>query len=248
MPFHVAAGLSLLSIVCTVVLLPNQAPVARPSGADIGPGGERLALTDWATYAQYFERPVLAGLLLQFLLFGFAFTTFTSGFALFAERTFRWREQPFTPREIGYLFAYAGFLGIILQGGLIGRLVKRFGEPTLVTAGFVSMGAGFILLGITDEVPTLIVVATLVAFGHGVLRPTLTSLISQSADPSEQGDRVGARTVADVDVAGARAAARRLADRHGPSLELGLRRRGRVGVGLAREGLGLVARDGVAVG
>jgi MFS family permease len=190
-PFHVAAGLSLLSIFCTMGLLPNQPPVARPAGADSGPGGERLALTDWGTYAQYFERPILAGLLLQFLLFGFAFTTFTSGFALFSERTFHWHGHPFTPREIGYFFAYAGFLGIILQGGLIGRLVKRFGEPVLVSAGFVSMCGGFVLLGLTDQVPLLIVVATLVAFGQGVLRPTLTSLLSQSADPSEQGIVLG---------------------------------------------------------
>lgn len=190
-PFHVAAGMSLLSIVCTVTLLPNQAPAARAAGADGGPGGERLALTDWGTYAQYFERPILAGLLLQFLLFGFAFTTFTSGFALFAERTFRWHDQPFTPREIGYLFAYAGFLGIVLQGGLIGRLVKKFGEPVLVRAGFVSMATGFVLLGLTDEVSMLVVVATLVAFGQGVLRPTLTSLLSQSANPTEQGVVLG---------------------------------------------------------
>src|SRR5690606_38273725 len=146
---------------------------------------------DWGVYAQYFERPVLAGLLLQFLLFGIAFTTFTSGFALFAERTFRWNDQPFTPREIGYLFAYAGFLGILLQGGLIGRLVKRFGEPALVGAGFLSMAAGFLLLGLIDDIGSLIVVATLVAFGQGVLRPTLTSLLSQNAGRSEQGVVLG---------------------------------------------------------
>ena len=49
------------------------------------------------------------------------------------------RRQPFGPREIGYLFAYSGFLGIMLQGGLIGRLVKRFGEPALVMTGFVAL-------------------------------------------------------------------------------------------------------------
>ena len=91
---------------------------------------------------------MLAGLLTQMFLFGFSFTTFTSGFALFAERTFRWNDHPFTPREIGYLFAYAGFLGIILQGGLIGRLVKRFGEPTLVAAGFGAMSLAYLLLGL----------------------------------------------------------------------------------------------------
>jgi MFS family permease len=53
------------------------------------------------------------------------------------------------------------------------------------------MGAGYVLLGLTDRVALLVLVATLVAFGHGVLRPTLTSLLSQSANPSEQGIVLG---------------------------------------------------------
>jgi MFS family permease len=192
-PMYAAAGLSLVSIICTTALLPNQQPSARPvrPDGDAGPGGQRLALVEWGAYAQYFNRPVLAGLLAQMFLFGFAFTTFTSGFALFAERTFHWNGHPFTPREIGYLFAYAGFLGIILQGGLIGRLVKRFGEPTLVAAGFAAMGLAYLILGMVDDVGPLIAVATLAAFGQGVLRPTLTSLITQNAGRDEQGIVLG---------------------------------------------------------
>jgi DHA1 family tetracycline resistance protein-like MFS transporter len=193
-PIYAAAGLSLTSILCTVMLLPAQRGTGdrrRPASAATGPGGQRLGILEWGAYAQFFERPVLAGLLLQMLLFGFAFTTFTSGFALFAERTFTWNEHPFTPREIGYLFAYAGFLGIILQGGLIGRLVKRFGEPALVGAGFLAMGLGYGLLGMIHELAPLIVVATLASFGQGVLRPTLTSLITQNAAADEQGVVLG---------------------------------------------------------
>ncbi len=190
-PFHAAAGLSLTSIVVTALLLPNQPPVRSAAADDAGPGGMRLSLTEWGAYAPYFRRPVLAVLLAQFFFFGCAFTTFTSGFALFAERTFRWGDHPFTPREIGYLFAYAGLFGIVLQGGLIGRLVTRFGEPRLVTAGFISMALGFAALGTIEEVAPLVGVATLVAFGQGVLRPTLTSLISQNADASEQGVVLG---------------------------------------------------------
>jgi MFS family permease len=192
-PFHAAAGLSLISIICTALLLPHEPrePVRATSAADPGPGGARLALFEWGAYARYFERPVLAMLLGQFFLFGISFTTFTSGFALFAERVLRWNDQPFTPREIGYTFAYAGFLGIILQGGLIGRLVKRFGEPNLVAAGFLSMGLAFLLLGLIQDVPALIAVTTLAAFGHGVLRPTLTSLVTQNAARDEQGVVLG---------------------------------------------------------
>lgn len=194
-PIYAAAALSLTSIVCTALLLPNQKIAAPEAAADPAApppaAGQRLLLLDWGAYAPYFSRPVLAGLLAQMFLFGFAFTTFTSGFALFAERTFRWNDHPFTPREIGFLFAYAGFLGIILQGGLIGRLVKRFGEPTLVAAGFTAMSAAYLLLGLIHDVGPLIVVATLASFGQGVLRPTLTSLITQNADRSEQGVVLG---------------------------------------------------------
>ena len=189
-PIYAAAGLSLVSFVCTAGLLRNQ---ERPGGgaADVGPGGKRLGIVEWGAYRKYFAHPVLAALLIQFLLFAFAFATFTSGFALFAERTFQWQGHAFTPREVGYLFAYAGFLGIILQGGMIGRLVKQFGEPVLVVAGFVSMTASYLLLGLIHDVGPLIVVATLTAFGQGVLRPVLTSLISQKAGRHEQGMVLG---------------------------------------------------------
>jgi len=189
-PIYAAAGLSLTSFFCTAALLRNQ---THPGGtaADDGPGGRRLGIVEWGAYRRYFARPVLAALLIQFLLFAFAFSTFTSGFALFAERTFQWQGRQFTPREVGYLFAYAGFLGIILQGGLIGRLVTRFGEPALVGAGFVSMTASYLLLGVIHDVGPLLVVATLTAFGQGVLRPVLTSLITQKAERHEQGVILG---------------------------------------------------------
>ena len=189
-PIYAAAALSLTSFFCTAALLRNQ-PSPGGAAADVGPGGQRLGIVEWGAYRKYFARPVLAALLIQFLLFAFAFSTFTSGFALFAERTFQWQGHPFTPREVGYLFAYAGFLGIILQGGLIGRLVQRVGEPALVVGGFVSMAASYLLLGVIGDVGPLLVVATLTAFGQGVLRPVLTSLITQKAPRHEQGMVLG---------------------------------------------------------
>lgn len=190
-PIWAAAGLSLTSILCSSFLLKNQPIATAPDdGADL-PAGRRPGIFDWEVYARYLRRPVLAGLLLQFFCFSFSFATFTSGFALFAERTFRWDGHPFTPREIGYLFSYAGFLGIILQGGLIGRLVQRFGEPRLVAAGFATMCAGYVLLGLIGEVGPLVGVTTLAAFGQGVLRPTLTSLVTQHVDRHEQGAVLG---------------------------------------------------------
>ncbi len=203
-PIFVAAGLSATSIVCTATLLPSSPPrpdalpvdaapvaAADDAGAPAEPAGRRLRLLDWATYLQYFRRPVLAGLLWEFFCFCLAFSTFTSGFALFAERRFSWHGLPFGPKQVGYLFAYSGLLGIILQGGLIGRLVKRYGEVKLITAGFVALAIGYTMLGFSTTLAILLIAATFSSFGNGVLRPALTSLITQNVSRTEQGVVLG---------------------------------------------------------
>ena len=200
--FHVpilcAAGLSLLSILGTTFLLPSVPP--HPAGeqpaedldAPAGPGGKRLKLLDWGAYVQYFRRPLLGGLLAEFFLFTFAFATFTSGFALFAERRFTWHGAPFGPKEVGYVFMYSGLLGILVQGSMRqGALVRRIGEVRLVTIGFAAAAAGYALLGFSFGVAALLVAATFSSFGTGVLRPALTSLITQQVTRSEQGVVLG---------------------------------------------------------
>jgi DHA1 family tetracycline resistance protein-like MFS transporter len=182
-PVFAAAALSATSIFSTYFLLP-QAPVV-PGGA------RRLRVLDWGNYVTYFERPALARLLWQFFSFAFAFAIFMSGFALFAERRFTWNGHPFGVKEVGYIFAYVGFLGIILQGGLIGRLVRMFGEEKLVSSGFATSTAGFGLIGFSYHLPSLLVASTLSSFGTGTLRPALTSLITQRAGREEQGVVLG---------------------------------------------------------
>ena len=192
-PIFAAAALSATSILSTYFLLPG-APVIPESEKRDGPplpAGRRLRVLDWGNYATYFQRPVLARLLWQFFSFAFSFAIFMSGFALFAERRFTWNGHPFGVKEVGYIFAYVGFLGIILQGGLIGRLVKRFGEKKLVSSGFISATAGFALIGFMYHLPGLLVASTLASFGTGVLRPALTSLITQHAGREEQGIVLG---------------------------------------------------------
>jgi MFS family permease len=192
-PIYAACVMSLSSIVCTLVLLPNAGPPKGPAEAahDPGPGGKRLAIFEWSAYAEYFTRPILSGLLTQLFFYALCFSTFTSGFALFAERRFTWEGHPFTPREISYLLGYVGLLGIILQGGLIGRLVKRFGEAALVSSGFFALIVSYLILGSIHDIAPLLVVSTLSSFGNGVLRPTLSSLVSQNAGPHEQGVVLG---------------------------------------------------------
>jgi MFS family permease len=139
----------------------------------------------------YLRRPVLGNLLLQFACFGLAFSGFMSGFALFAERRFTYHGHAVGPREIGYLFTFFGLLGIFFQGYLLGKLVKRYGEERLVTAGFLSLGLGYAALVFAFHLPILMTALIVASFGSGAVRPALTSLVTRNASRSEQGEVLG---------------------------------------------------------
>jgi DHA1 family tetracycline resistance protein-like MFS transporter len=182
-PVFAAAGLSALSIIATAVLLPE----AKPARND---DGRRLSLVDWGAYVKYFRDPRLATRLWQFLCFAFAFAMFTSGFPLFAERRLTWHGLAFGPEQTGFVYAWAGFLGILTQGPALGVLVKKFGEKAINRVGFASYAVGYSLLAFSYTIPMLALAATVTAFG-AFIRPTLTSLITKAAPRSEQGSVLG---------------------------------------------------------
>lgn len=190
-PFWAAAGLSALSITGTLFLLPPDEPASARAADDDGPGGRRLGILDWGAYVAYFRRPALGRLLTQFFLYMFAFSMFTGGFTLFAERHLTWDGALFTPREIGIVFAYLGLIGALIQGGLIGRLVSRHGERRLTAAAFVSLALGYACLAAGDHLVALVAAATLAATGTAILRPSITSLVTRSSGKREQGVVLG---------------------------------------------------------
>jgi DHA1 family tetracycline resistance protein-like MFS transporter len=190
-PIYAASVLSATSIICTWALLPQAIPGQSGAAGATGPGGRRLGLLEWSGYVEFFRRPGLRELLLEFLLFALCFSSFTSGFALFAERRFTWQGHAFGAKEVGYVFAYVGFLGVILQGGLIGRLVKWLGEPRLVKSGFLCTAIGYGFLGFIYRIPALLGISAVASYGTGVLRPAVTSLITQKASRQEQGVVLG---------------------------------------------------------
>ena len=190
-PILLSAALSGVSVLATIFLLPGSRPVVDE--APSGPAGRRLSLFAWREYGEYFRRPGLSRLLLEYLCFVMAFAAFTGGLALFLERRLTWKGHPFHAREVGFVFAYAGFLGILVQS-VLGRLAKRFGEQWLVAAGFASMTVGYGLFAGVHALPLLLVAGLFSSFGTGVLRPALTSLVTQAVARNEQGVVLGLNT------------------------------------------------------
>ncbi len=184
-PIYAAAGLSFLSILGTIFLLPEP-----ERHADL-PSERKPGLFEFAGYGKDFKNPKISSTLLQFCAFFMSFSIFIAGFALFAERRFTWEGRPFGPREVGFIFSYTGLLGIFIQGGFLGKMVKRFGEPRVIVFSFSSAIIGYSLLAIAHSVPLLILAATFSSFGSGGLRPALTALVSRQASPREQGRMMG---------------------------------------------------------
>lgn len=122
-------------------------------------------------------------------------TTFmlTMAFALLEVTLALWANEKlaFGPRDIGLLLTYVGVIGVIVQGGLIGPLTKRFAEKSLVITAVVSQGAGYALLVVAADVPVLVAAMTFLAIGSGLHNPVLSSLVSKEAGETERGSVLG---------------------------------------------------------
>ena len=178
-PAWVAAGLSFLALWGVILFLPESLP-ADLRGMH---GGSRSRLKAiWNVLG----RPVLSRLILIFFLVILAFAGMESTFALWAIEQFGWG-----PGQVGYVFAYVGVLSAILQGGLIGRLARRFGEERLLLCGLALIGTGLLAMLFAHSIPRLAFAVSALALGMGLTQPSLNSLISRRAGREEQGEVLG---------------------------------------------------------
>jgi MFS family permease len=187
LPFFVAAGFSATAMTLTYILLPKEG-APKEIKPEMGPGGRRPSAFDWRTYSEYFGRPAVRALFIQFFLFSFAFSAFFSGIALYAHAhpDFRWG-----PKEVGWLLAWSGLLGAFIQGGLLGRLVKKYGEFKLTIFSFLASVIAYALVGFSTAAWMFYVSATINAFGAGVVRPVVTARLTHAVDRHEQGVVLG---------------------------------------------------------
>lgn len=92
-----------------------------------------------------------------------------------------------TSEQTGYLFAYMGVMIVIIQGGLIRKLVPMFGEQKLVWVGTAFTGTAMVLIAANATIAMLIMALGLVAMGQGVLNPSMSSMMSRQIPADRQG-------------------------------------------------------------
>ena len=122
-----AAVLSLVAFVLTLFRLPESLP----------PEKRRASTTKRAGMGTYFARPVLRDLLVATVIVVAAVALFQSTLALFtADRL------GVGPRTLGWIYGFVGVVSVVIQGGVIGPLTRRFGAQSLTRIGAILVGVG----------------------------------------------------------------------------------------------------------
>jgi len=184
LPLLVAVGIALLNLLLVLLLLPETHPIeariALPRKRELQP---------FTQLSRVFRNPQIRRLCGAFFLFFLAFSGFTAVLVLYFKQAFGWG-----PGLAGIAFLIVGVVATVVQGGLIGPLVQRFGEWRLTLAGLGCVISGCSLLPLatpSTAQPLVFTAVALLALGTGLVTPSLRALVSRRLDDSGQGAALG---------------------------------------------------------
>lgn len=183
-----AAVLSAINLVIALAWLPESL------SAELRGRSRQGSWLDFADLKAAWGHAPLRGLMLLYFLVLFCFSMMEATLALFCQDRFG-----FGTPQTAWLFVYVGVLLVVVQGGLLGRLLRRFGERRLILSGIVLMAAGLALLPLAPaSVPPIgsalalaLSSLALLAVGQGMNQPSTLGLLSRMTDDSSQGSTIG---------------------------------------------------------
>ncbi|MBX3013136.1 MAG: TCR/Tet family MFS transporter [Caldilineaceae bacterium] len=180
LPFLVVAGITLLNALYGYFILPEslRPENRRPfSWRRANPVGSLLAIRNY---------PVVLGLAIVIVLSGLAQNALQTVWVLYTDYRYGWG-----PADVGISLAVVGLSSALVQGGLIGPIVKALGEPRALIVGL-SIGAlTFALYGLAPQAWMFYVIPFLGAFG-AISQPSAQSMITKGVQANEQGAVQGA--------------------------------------------------------
>ncbi|GAC1334327.1 MAG: tetracycline resistance MFS efflux pump [Isosphaeraceae bacterium] len=184
LPFLVAAGFSTIAWLLVLFKLPESLP------ADVR-GRQKARTLSLRGLADTIRLPGIGLLVLVGALNTLAFAALEGTFSLFLDNRFQWSAS-----QAAYAFAFLGIISALVQGGLIRRLLPRFGEPRLMIFGLLVLSFGLASLALAKTFPLLILAGLLIGLGQGTSGPSIQGLLSRLTPATEQGAVFGVLTSA----------------------------------------------------
>jgi DHA1 family tetracycline resistance protein-like MFS transporter len=180
-PFFVAAILSFANAALLYFILPES----RKFNEVVTEKKGRIT-----NLLESIKSPNFAIITLEYFLLVTAFSMMTTAFPLYTGHSFSYNAE-----ETGYILAYVGFLAVVMQGGLIGKLSRKFGEANLIVVGCSMLALSFVAVPFVSKnsfgLLGLLVGAGCFAIGNSISSPSLNALASKNADEFEQGKVFG---------------------------------------------------------
>jgi MFS transporter, DHA1 family, multidrug resistance protein len=163
MPFYLAAASSFITLLLVFLLLKESAQKKEAANK------EKLSL--WKSFSGAASILFLVQLLISLSLSGLEAT-----FAYFAAK-----KAGLGAIQLGYIFMIMGFASAIVQGGLVGRWTKKYGEKMVIQGGIIVSALGFGLILLVNSFATAAIYLTIFGIGNGVIRPSVSSLLTKSS-------------------------------------------------------------------
>ncbi|TGG77951.1 MAG: MFS transporter [Aphanocapsa feldmannii 277cV] len=184
LPILVALGFALLNLLLAITGLKESLPPDQrqplPTPAQLNPFRQLQRLL---------ANPRVGGLALGFCLFFLVFNGFTTVLVPYLILSFSWREL-----DVGIAFCIVGVVAMLVQGGLIGPLTRRFGERRLTLGGIALVTSGCLLVPLATAGQAHLMIysaVVLLAIGTGLVSPSLRAMISLRLDAGSQGSGLG---------------------------------------------------------
>jgi MFS transporter, DHA1 family, tetracycline resistance protein len=174
-----AAALALLDLVAAFFLMPETRKAQAPAS-------DATAKREEAGLGSLLREPAILTVFALYFLMFLAMTNMQVALALLAKERFGWGEK-----EVGAGFSAFGAVTLVIQGLLIGRLVKIFSPVRIASAGGLFMCAG--LLGVAFATSQTMLIAGImgISIGMGVNGPVFSTMASELAGESRRGAVLG---------------------------------------------------------
>jgi DHA1 family tetracycline resistance protein-like MFS transporter len=184
-PALVAAGLSTLAFIGTLVFLKESLPVGQRKPWGEGGRGFRSPLAAVA------HEPALLGVIGAVFLVSIGGTILQTIFPIWGHDVLG-----LSPRDVGLAFFAMGLVGVTVQGVVVGRLASRFGEKRVLYGSALAHAVGYVTMGMASDHVALAIGAACFAAGHASFNTSASSLVSLEAEPREKGAALGAMQAA----------------------------------------------------